>query len=81
MNNNWYNRIMAQSPRQYNNINPMQQIQSAMDNPSAFVQEQFPDIPENIRNNPNAILNYLISTRGNRFAQMAQQISGMYRGR
>lgn len=77
MNNNWYNRIMAQPPRQYNNsnqMNPLQQIQNAMNNPVAFVQEQFPDVPENIRNNPYSVLDYLSKTRGNRFTQMMQQV-------
>ena len=49
-------------------MNPMQQIQhimNAMRNPAAFVQEQFPDVPENLRNNPDAVLNYLAQTRGN----------------
>ena len=82
--NNWYNRInpQPQQPRvQFNN--PMQQAQyiaQAMRNPIAFVQEQFPDVPENVRNNPNAVLQYLSQTRGNKFIQQMQQVSGM-RGR
>ena len=82
--NNWYNRInpQPQQPRVKFN-NPMQQAQyiaQAMRNPIAFVQEQFPDVPENIRNNPNAVLQYLSQTRGNKFIQQMQQVSGM-RGR
>ena len=82
--NNWYNRINPQPQQpivQFNN--PMQQAQyiaQAMRNPIAFVQEQFPDVPENIRNNPNAVLQYLSQTRGNKFIQQMQQVSGM-RGR
>lgn len=86
--NNWYNRInaipqvqKAQTPQK---MNPMQQMQFAMNamrNPAAFIQEQFPDVPENIRNNPNAILNYLAQTRGNRMAQDIQQVSGMQGGK
>lgn len=43
--------------------NPMI-IRQAMQNPAAFVKEHFPDIPDNISNDPNAILNYLQQTRG-----------------
>ena len=87
--NNWYNRINAipqvqksQAPQVM--MNPMQQAQyimNAMRNPVAFVSEQFPDVPENIRNNPNAVLNYLSQTRGNRFVQQMQQVSGMQGGK
>ena len=82
--NNWYNRInpQPQQPRvQFNNpMHQAQYIAQAMRNPIAFVQEQFPDVPENIRNNPNAVLQYLSQTRGNKFIQQMQQVSGM-RGR
>ena len=81
--NNWYNRINSQ-PQQSPRIafsNPMQQAQyimNAMANPAAFVREQFPDVPENIRNNPDSVLQYLQKTRGEKFTQMMQQVSGMY---
>ena len=80
--NNWYNRINSQ-PQQSPKIafgNPMQQAQyvmKAMANPAAFVKEQFPDVPENIRNNPDSVLRYLIQTRGNQISQDIQRISGM----
>lgn len=45
-------------------LNKMAMIRQAMQNPAAFVKEHFPDIPDNISNNPNAILNYLQQTRG-----------------
>ena len=91
MMNNWYNRIngMPQvqqrtpSESQISGIrfqNPMQKmnyIMQAMRNPAAFVREQFPDVPENIRNNPDEILRYLQQTRGSQFAQDMQQVSGM----
>lgn len=82
--NNWYNRINPPSSQPRVQINnPMQQAQyimQAMQNPVAFVQEQFPDVPENIRNNPNAILQYLSNTRGQPFIQQMQQVAGT-RGR
>lgn len=86
--NNWYNRIngvpkIKQTP-QPQRMNPMQQAQyimNAMRNPAAFVSEQFPDVPENLRNNPNAVLNYLSQTRGHQFVQQMQQISGMQGGK
>ena len=39
-------------------------VMQAMTNPVAFVKQQFPDIPDNIANNPPEILNYLQRTRG-----------------
>lgn len=39
------------------------QIMSTMQNPAAFVKQQFPDIPDNILNDPNQILQYLQQTR------------------
>jgi len=88
MSANWYNRINnipASSQNRYQeNIsrnNPMQYVMNAMRDPVSFVSEQFPDVPENIRNNPNAVLNYLANTRGHRFVQMFQQLSGMRGGR
>lgn len=79
--NNWYNRINNIKPvTQLNFQNPSQRvnyIMQAMSNPVAFVQEQFPDVPENIRNNPNDILNYLQQTRGNKLAQDIQHIYAM----
>lgn len=79
--NNWYNRInKIQSVQQTRFQNPIQQanyIMQAMKNPAAFIQEQFPDVPENIRNNPNDVLNYLQQTRGNKLMQDIQRISVM----
>lgn len=85
--NNWYNRIngitnpMPQMSGGVRFQNPMQQatyILNAMRNPAAFIQEQFPDVPENIRNNPDAVLNYLQQTRGSQFTQQMQQVAGIY---
>lgn len=79
--NNWYNRINgiqptvqtpSSQPIQFQN--QMQYIVNAMQNPVAFVSEQFPDVPVNIRNNPGAILNYLSQTRGNAFMNQLKQL-------
>ena len=82
--NKWYNRIVNNIPNPQSNItkfqNPVQQAQyimNAMRNPVAFIQEQFPDVPEDIRNNPNDVLNYLQKTRGNKLMQDIQRISVM----
>lgn len=48
-------------------LNPfqqMQQVMSAMNNPAAFLKQRFPDIPNEIMNDPNQILQYLQQTRG-----------------
>ena len=39
-------------------------VMQAMTNPAAFVKQQFPDIPNEIINNPQEIFNYLQRTRG-----------------
>ena len=48
--------------------NPMMQrlamINQAMKNPLSIVKQRFPDIPDQLSNDPNAILNYLQQTRG-----------------
>ena len=81
----WYDRINgipAQSPQNLSGVqfqNPVQKanyIMSAIQNPAAFVKQQFPDIPENIQNNPDEILRYLQQTRGITNQQI-QQLSGM----
>lgn len=82
----WYNRIngtKTQTPLQQNSgmqfQNPIQKanyILETLRNPAAFVKQQFPDIPENIQNNPDDILRYLQRTRGISDQQI-QQLSGM----
>lgn len=62
--------------------NPMQRmgaIMQAMRNPAAFIKQRFPDIPDNIINNPDQILSYLQQTRGITDQQI-QQLYGMYGG-
>ena len=39
-------------------------VMQAMRNPVAFVRQAFPDIPDNIQNDPGQILGYLQQTRG-----------------
>jgi len=66
-----YNMIMSGQMRQSQGISPqamnpaqkMQYIMQAMTNPAAFVKQHFPDIPAQIQNNPNQILQYLQQTR------------------
>lgn len=54
----------SQQPMFANPIQKAQFIMNAMRNPAAFAKEQFPDIPDEIANNPAAILDYLQRTRG-----------------
>ena len=51
------------------------QIMQSMQNPAAFVKQQFPDIPDNILNDPNQILHYLQQTR-NISNEQIQQMTG-----
>ena len=80
-----YNYPVFQSQnQQFIFANPMQKVQfilNAMRNPAAFAKEQFPDIPDEISNDSNAILNYLQKTRGISRNQI-QQINNQnpYRG-
>ena len=66
----WYEKIVSnsqpvQQPQGYSGMtfqNPMQKanyIMQAMQNPAAFVQKVFPNMPSNIANNPNQILMYM----------------------
>lgn len=72
--NNWYDRIVGsfmQPQQQVSNgpvfQNPIQKAQyiyRAMTNPGAFVKEQFPDVPDEIMNDPNRVLQYIQQSRG-----------------
>lgn len=58
--------------------NPMQRmsfLMQAMQNPSQFVKQAFPDIPDNISNNPGQILQYLQQTRGITNQQVQQMMN------
>lgn len=48
-------------------MNPVQRINyimQAVRNPAAFVKRAIPDLPDDISNDPNRILQYLKQTRG-----------------
>lgn len=54
-------------------IQIMQYFLQAMTNPAAFMKQQFPDIPNNISNNPAQIFNYLQQTHSPVSNQQVQQ--------
>ena len=58
-----------------NPISRANAVMQAMQNPAEFVKKAFPDIPDNISNNPAQILNYIQRTRG----ISNQQIQGLIR--
>ena len=62
-----YNMPMPQgnymNPQMMNPMQKYQYVMQAMRNPAAFVRQAFPDIPAEIQNNPNQILQYLQQTR------------------
>ena len=72
--------MMQQMRTPMNMYQRMGNIMQAMKNPAAFVKQSFPDIPDQISNDPNAILNYLQRTRGISDQQI-QQLSNTYGGR
>lgn len=85
-----YNMLMGhQMPIPQQNIpqgspmmSPMQRAQGiaqAMQNPAAFVKQYFPDIPPEIQNNPNQILQYIQKTRGISNKQINLLVSQMPR--
>jgi hypothetical protein len=64
----------------FNMINAYQrvnQIMHSMQNPAAFVKQQFPDVPDNILNDPNQVLQYLQQTR-NISNEQLQQLMGSH---
>jgi len=52
-----------QMPAFSNPIQKMNYMVQALKDPVHFVLQQFPDIPENIANDPNQVLQYLQRTR------------------
>ena len=61
--------------------NPMQKMQyimQAMTNPAGFMKQHFPDIPDEIMNNPGAIMQYMQQTRGQMPQSEVQKAMGMY---
>ena len=78
----WDQRILGGSVNQPGFVqpfsNPMQRmnaIMQAMQNPPAFVRQAIPDLPNEISNDPNRILQYLKQTRGVTDQQI-QRIAG-----
>lgn len=68
---------MMPMPANSNPINRMNMMMQAMRNPAAFVKQSFPDIPDEISNDPSQILTYLQRTRGITDQQI-QQVYGMF---
>lgn len=71
-----------QIPAPSNMMNPLQRInfvRQAMANPALIIKQRFPDIPDQIMNDPGKILNYLQQTRGIT-DQDIQQITLQYGG-
>ena len=74
MPNPLYNTLMGGTASQQSPVFPTNRINTpagklqtliqAINNPVVFVRNAFPDIPENIINDPNQILQYLKQTRG-----------------
>lgn len=65
-----------------NAMNPLQRInfiRQAMANPAMIIKQRFPDIPDQIMNDPNQILLYLQKTRGIT-NQDIQQLTSQYGG-
>ena len=67
---------MSGGPQFANPMQKMNYILQAMRNPAAFVRQAIPDLPNEIANDPNQILQYLRQTRGVTDAQI-QQAAGM----
>lgn len=71
-----YQMLMGNQPRpQMGLASPIQKanaIMQALQNPAQFVRQQFPDIPDNIANDPNQILRYIQQTRNISNDQLSQ---------
>lgn len=73
-----YDRIMNGMMMPQMPMNPMQRmnlVMQAMQNPAAFVRQKFPDIPDNIANDPGQILQYLQRTRNISDEQLNQTMN------
>ena len=94
MMNPWYNTINslpapvpAQAPMQQsfgpmfsNPVMKMQYIMQAMRDPAGFVKQHIPDIPNEIQNDPNAILNFLRQNKGLTDADIQRATGGYLNG-
>ena len=83
--NQLFQQIMGSAAQQQmpsNMMSPLQRInfvRQAMANPAMIIKQRFPDIPDQIMNDPGKILNYLQQTRGIT-DQDIQQIASQYGG-
>lgn len=68
--NQYVPQQMFQNQNMFQRIN---EFMRAMQNPAEYVRQKFPDIPEEIKNDPNQILSYLKKTRGITDQQIQQQ--------
>ena len=71
--------VQQQTPMAQPYMSPIQNanaIYQAMRNPAQFVRQAIPDLPPDISNDPNRILQYLQQTRGITNEQI-QQIASM----
>ena len=79
--------MQRSAPAPMRPMNPMQRMQEmmrAMQNPAAYVSQKFPDIPQEIRNDPGRIMSYLQQSRNigeqdmnNMAGQARQYYNGM----
>jgi len=62
MANPFYSAISGRSQSQHEGVNFMQTLQEFKADPIGFALSRKFNIPANLRNDPNAMLNYLLST-------------------
>lgn len=68
---------MSGGPQFMNPMQKMNYILQAMRNPAAFVKQAIPDLPDQIANDPNQVLNYIMQTRNitqEQVNQIARQV-------
>lgn len=53
-----------QSPAPMNPFQKAQMVMQAMTNPAVFMKKVYPDIPNEIMNDPNRVMQYMQQTRG-----------------
>ena len=53
-----------QSSAPMNPFQKAQMVMQAMTNPAAFMKKMYPDIPNEIMNDPNRVMQYMQQTRG-----------------
>ena len=71
-----------QSQQPFAFMNPFQKanyVMRTLRDPASFVKQQFPDIPSDIANDPNQILQYLQRTRNISNEQISQLVNQLSR--